>query len=1837
MDNDFCKISLKKRFMKCKPIYQDICYIFTGSLLFQKIDKNYKRGRPYFENISFEQLQEATSIITDDELNREDMEKLLSKELLLDEYKTKQKQLKFIHATNLNGDDTVKTILTKLCVYCTNEKIKHPHIYAWYEDINSNNCPIGFSYNENIRMDDEFSEDYEDMIDSKFVDLRGTAINIDSISHLLQLFERYRDIQNDTIYFLTINEYITNINLNKDVTLQTIKQDISLSKLYNGLLFKYWPLLKLNPLQIFEKESVTYDKVKSYITTYADGIRHIENIFNKQSIKCDTFKIHLLKINKPCSQNNIIHLSKLFTEFPLSNEYPFIKLVLETHQDTFYKLYKDSVVYEGFQRGKMKHVTKDICHRWSDDYILQTSYGYEYLHSDGNIIIIKIYDKQYDKYCSLVLHMDGNIELIIDEAVIENELQILRLLKLANSLLIFVNKQTMYAFEPIQLFDKDVFTNPYSDTFIDLMNCKIGFDRFKFEDAQQNILPNWFEGFQNYMQNFPMYFRIKDQEETEDGSQKIITRFKRVSNYSDMDKIHSRFSLLYTIDPTREPEVVIEEVSKIFSIEVEEARAEYESWREDLRMKQTADNTYRFNIKSLKEAGPEVIFSYDTDLVIEMKEIKSFVEYRRIIHFIKSMLHSYILHITEKPNTYFENINQKIVTLFEEDIDDVPVQEIQEEEEISVPEPPITDVGEQLVIAGEAEVTQDDIVEDDEDAGSSLDFSDVSSLFDSDEEEPDFDQLGGAKYKTKSYYLNRLKKYDPQLFKFTPKKKPGQKVATGYSRYCTEEKKRIPIAITTEELKKINENKSGDSGRESYSRAITINGRSKDIHYICPVYWDISRNLSIRPEIIQKMSDTEREQLIVPQKFKTGVFETDQYILERSGNYWISAEERVESFQPNWEEKSKLLHPQGYALPCCFNKKIDAETGKIKEKIKGDYISRDDPVTEGKYAHLPEVLESYFQQTNENLQKKTSKGFLKKGVPQNVNKFIFPICPFLEAYNLIQGNNMDVSTFINNEIQSSLENDIFIYQRCPTIIKVFRKSVDKISIEDIDYVIELLEKTTTVSLFSENIVDKLKSSVYEIDISKQYFPIYTQEENYIFNLLISLKNYIDFLHSDNLRDDTYIIPVLNKIYEGTDKDVNIIIFHSVNGSIKLKTVEYTGSNKYCMMYKRDIYYEPILYRDDQIESFLFGPPLIKSNHYGLIMGPLIKTVNQEYKQNISSFETYKKDITSKGTTILGIYIDNYSNVSHIITKKKEIIPITPCEIPKERYMQVFSLFQNTDIEENMVVSWEKGKVNVQGKVLEKPDIESKYVSVIDSEKKKYNLPFHKICFTENCLILPTFTQAEKYLTIYSSICGKIKGINVSNENYILNIILSNGNYIGIRNSLYEKDKVKYPVIGSQNLLMIEKTLCIMDDGFNDCDKYIEYHKYEKYITKLAYYHIIYHLKHNTYNMEGLLQKNNKYKKNETLSFTYTLHKLGENYYNMLKPRQKYDTMDGLIVNIQTFDDTFNKLAIDVPMLQYIHNLLKDDIITVNDKKNKLVPIIDSFFDEIITPIKDDEYEKYKHIQSYYLCSKTDECNYPCRDIQTMCKLSVKYYDNKQKNLSQKIKYKFIDLLCIHGVANIMDIVQERINKKDIEKFTQKNVHLYNYKDFKNNILDFLFIKQNEYINTVSFQEKDIQFIREDKSSSYNITQLFGKNTKVIYSDIKDDFICLSNVINKVFPNSTDEKSLKKQLISIYPEKESLILQKYSLEKQDIQILLQLFEKEGKQLGIIVISESWNPDKEFNESYFKTSNIDILTNFIILYHIKQKDNYIFANILVDKQYYLTLDELILKNDIFRHIL
>ena len=59
------------------------------------------------------------------------------------------------------------------------------------------------------------------------------------------------------------------------------------------------------------------------------------------------------------------------------------------------------------------YVSKDLLDEWTNDYIIQTGFGYKYLHSD-NIIIIKIYNEEKEMFVSLVIHLEGNTECIIE-------------------------------------------------------------------------------------------------------------------------------------------------------------------------------------------------------------------------------------------------------------------------------------------------------------------------------------------------------------------------------------------------------------------------------------------------------------------------------------------------------------------------------------------------------------------------------------------------------------------------------------------------------------------------------------------------------------------------------------------------------------------------------------------------------------------------------------------------------------------------------------------------------------------------------------------------------------------------------------------------------------------------------------------------------------------------------------------------------------------------------------------------------------------------------------------------------------------------------------------------------------------------------------------------------------------------------------------------------------------------------------------------------------------------------------------------------------------------------
>ena len=685
----------------------------------------------------------------------------------------------------------------------------------------------------------------------------------------------------------------------------------------HGLVFKYWPNLSLSDIIHFHDEDnvsirkIEYEKNEGALIIYSRHLYMIESEFLEsnvnENVTCDNYTLTMLKLNKESESNNTVHLSKLFREFTLSTKYPFMKLLLNSHDNAFYKLYEKSLMYEGTEKTSERDITKELCKGWSDGYNIQEEYGYRYLHS-GNILLFKVYNDESNSYSTLIIHLNGDIECIIESnqnVMGEEDIQIM--IGDCNKLLSQINKDQFYAFNTINTLDDNIFTDIHSQTKVDFINCGLLFHKENFQNKQKKTFPNWIKSFHIFMKNFPMYIRLMSEEETGEGS-KIIGRYNRVDNYANITTIQSAMGVYEGI--YKDPEIIVQKLSQDYGKDIDFIRIEYESWKKLMGMK---EDQRTWTSKIIKESGSEIQVWLNTreDLIIEVKNIKSFNEQRRIFVFLKTMLQIYLSYIL-KPKTspqrrLFEKEDAYVKQIYGEEEKEEGEEEGKEEEERVPLSDGDSDISEELFLLEQLE----------KGFGDDVDFSNIECGSSSDEI-----------YETKSYYLKRLKEYDQELFKFKSRKKQVPSgMPYGYPKYCGAIDHRQPIAVTDEELQRIHDSYEYGSGRESYSEAISVPRRPKNIKYICPKYWDISTSLSIRPDAVDRSN-------IVPAKLPKGSNgRTDKSILERSAIYWTDANE-VKLYDPDIREESKQLHPMGYGLPCCFNatKLFKGDPEKKKKK-----------------------------------------------------------------------------------------------------------------------------------------------------------------------------------------------------------------------------------------------------------------------------------------------------------------------------------------------------------------------------------------------------------------------------------------------------------------------------------------------------------------------------------------------------------------------------------------------------------------------------------------------------------------------------------------------------------------------------------------------------------------------------------------------------------------------------------------------------------------------------------------------------------------------------------------
>ena len=433
------------------------------------------------------------------------------------------------------------------------------------------------------------------------------------------------------------------------------------------------------------------------------------------------------------------------------------------------------------------------------------------------------------------------------------------------------------------------------------------------------------------------------------------------------------------------------------------------------------------------------------------------------------------------------------------------------------------------------------------------------------------------------YFQSLIEKYDPVLIL-----KEDTPQFNAYSRTCSSDTRRQPVILTDAQLNKINKEHKGFLREED---VIKYGSDPKNkFNYICPRYWCLKNNTVIDPaELKEVIGKDGKKELMHPtcgkvlargdKKVKPGYYIYEFYTKKDGQN-------RYPGFQTD-------KHPDGYCLPCCFDKyntegRIqakkecsgetvkDVKEQKVDEK-EDEYIKGPEkfPLDPGRWGYLPPEMQSVLREVNADCQISKTNTNLKQNHP----------CLLRHGVQL-------------NKNQSFIAciSDVIFYAK-PNVDKS-RGTAEILSIKDMR---ERIIKSLTIDMFiiyqNGNLVTDFKSYTAQVsdqtmkkyNTSDLYKKIKTDEELFYFKTVITaFENFIQFLSDDNaIIDHTYLWDIIcmpNRYL--FPSGVNLVIFKlphdDITNNVQLlcptnhySTQFYQARKPTIIMIKDGEFYEPI--------------------------------------------------------------------------------------------------------------------------------------------------------------------------------------------------------------------------------------------------------------------------------------------------------------------------------------------------------------------------------------------------------------------------------------------------------------------------------------------------------------------------------------------------------------------------------------------------------------------------------------------------------------------------------------
>ncbi len=436
--------------------------------------------------------------------------------------------------------------------------------------------------------------------------------------------------------------------------------------------------------------------------------------------------------------------------------------------------------------------------------------------------------------------------------------------------------------------------------------------------------------------------------------------------------------------------------------------------------------------------------------------------------------------------------------------------------------------------------------------------------------------VDGLKLKNPYYFQERIQTREPKLI-LTEKKGKYQ----AYSRICQSNNRRQPVILTKEEKNKIDKEYKGFLKEED----VISYGSNPDnqYYYICPRYWCLKTN-SVISEADVKAGKCGK---IIPADAKT--VKPGHYVYEF---YNPPVNNKDYKQYPGFQVDK---HPDGYCLPCCFDKWNTKQHLDRRQKCSGNVGTAPDtpkepatptqmkepdtyikgpekmPLGSNRWGYLPVAIQKILHEVNADCKisdtnanvKENYTCLLRHGVENNENQS-FIACIADAIYFARETENktplpIPSISKMKKLISEAITLDTFGQFQNGNLVTDFKKDV-----------IPNIDKYTTTQTYSKlNIHNKI-------------------EVDFFHRIVAAYENFLDFLQNDEVVIDyTYLWDIVctpnKKLFA---EGVNLIIFEIVNNDITNNVELLCPTNHYSktfyesrkpnlILIKQNNYFEPI--------------------------------------------------------------------------------------------------------------------------------------------------------------------------------------------------------------------------------------------------------------------------------------------------------------------------------------------------------------------------------------------------------------------------------------------------------------------------------------------------------------------------------------------------------------------------------------------------------------------------------------------------------------------------------------